>query len=29
GPLRRAADGDPDPVVREAASWAVARLEPV
>jgi epoxyqueuosine reductase len=29
GPLRRAADSDPDPVVREAASWAVARLEPV
>jgi epoxyqueuosine reductase len=28
-PLRRAAAGDPDPVVREAASWAVARLEPV
>lgn len=29
GPLRRAAGRDPDPVVREAASWAVARLEPV
>jgi epoxyqueuosine reductase len=27
GPLRRAAHTDPDEVVREAASWAVARLE--
>jgi epoxyqueuosine reductase len=29
GPLRRAADGDPDPVVREAAAWAITRLEHV
>ncbi len=28
-PLRRAADADPDPVVREAASWAVSRLQAV
>jgi epoxyqueuosine reductase len=26
-PLRRAAEADPDAVVREAASWAIARLE--
>jgi epoxyqueuosine reductase len=24
--LRRSADEDPDPVVREAAGWAIARL---
>jgi epoxyqueuosine reductase len=29
GPLRRAAETDPDAVVREAASWALARLDPV
>jgi epoxyqueuosine reductase len=29
GPLRRAADTDPDPVVREAAAWAITRLERV
>ncbi len=26
GPLRRAAAGDPDPVVREAAAWALERI---
>jgi epoxyqueuosine reductase len=26
GPLQRAAEGDPDPVVREAAAWALARI---
>ena len=28
-PLHRAADTDPDPVVREAAAWAIGRLERV
>ena len=28
-PLRRAADSDPDPVVRDAAAWAIGRLERV